>query len=133
MLPRSTSQFVGIQLVIFVTNFQSTLLNILAQTGVMKPKPAWGFEDEFAFATMLQVNKFSEYVLQGSWVRIPPEKYSCDFFLIFLFTGLGKELSKQCLHTVREIFKVNKSEHGIIGLFFQETFNRIRDDSLCDR
>ncbi|XP_071786724.1 transmembrane protein 184C-like [Asterias amurensis] len=54
MLPRSTSQFVGIQLVIFVTNFQSTLLNILAQTGVMKPKPAWGFEDEFAFATMLQ-------------------------------------------------------------------------------
>ncbi len=59
LLPRSTLQFVGIQLVVFVTNFQSTLLNILAQTGVLKPDPAWGFKDEFAFASMLQVNSLN--------------------------------------------------------------------------
>ncbi|XP_022086438.1 transmembrane protein 184C-like [Acanthaster planci] len=49
MLPRSTAQFVGIQMVIFVSNFQSVILNLLAQFGVFER-----FEDPFAFATMLQ-------------------------------------------------------------------------------
>ncbi|XP_033631576.1 transmembrane protein 184C-like [Asterias rubens] len=54
LLPRSTLQLLAVQFVVFFTHFQATILNILASTGVIKTNTEWGFEDEFAFATMLQ-------------------------------------------------------------------------------
>ncbi|XP_022086380.1 transmembrane protein 184B-like, partial [Acanthaster planci] len=55
MLPKSTWQFIGVKLTVFVDNFQSVFLHFLANVGAIKPTSDWGFiHDGTAFATMLQ-------------------------------------------------------------------------------
>ncbi|XP_038057942.1 transmembrane protein 184C-like [Patiria miniata] len=125
MLPRSRSQFVGIQVVVFCTNFQSVILTMLAQFGALTPKPEWGYETPFAFATMLQDLLICIEMILGAVIF----SYAFDYERYNTDSEQRMILSKSFKHMLNvSDVKSNIMEHLRFG---GHTFNRQHSEATA--